>query len=315
MAKSFKNSPIKKTYPDNFKTMESSLSSQGFVRSPGTNRYLMPKKEADGRYRTGLDTTARYLLALPEEVRESEIKFIEQTLKVLKSEFPELDFGPRSKVWNVFSDSPFKATHIPLSNKDVIFHTENLQDLLNYCWVRVHPDIAKSLESFNRGDCPECQYYMANDEAENKVIFSKKKRINKAIMTFEALTPSKKKQIARLMGLPITDDSTEEAVYNAVDNVLKEPEFKTGDFKNLSTISVFEDLVNLTDDRLHVKDLIEQAIRHNVYRTGTGDTIKEGSEVVAASKAELVDYLLDEKNQKELLALESKIKQKKLVII
>lgn len=312
MANSIKISPIKKDYPASFKTMESSLASLGYYRSPGTRRYLMPKREADGKYRTGLDENAKYLLSLSGEERESEISFIRETLKKLKSEFPDIDFGPRSKVWNAFSESELKVSHLPLGNTDIILHTDNSNDLLNYCWIRVHPDIAKSLESYNRGDCADCQYYLANDDAENKAIYSKKKKINQAIITFEALTPTKKKQVARLMGLPITDDTKEEAVYNMVDNTLKEPEFKSGEYKNLSTLSVFNDLVKLTDERLAVKDLIEQAIRHNVYRTGSGDTIKEGGEVISASKSELVEYLLDEKNQKELAALESKVKQKKI---
>lgn len=315
MASVVKISPIQKTYSTSFKTMESSLASKGFVRSPGTKRYLMPKVEADGRYRTGLDETAQYLKKMSEEERKFEIDFIRSTLKRLKEVYSDTDFGPRSKVWNAFSDSPIKVVHIPLGNDSFILNTENdLVDLLTYCWVRVHPDISKSLESFHRGDCPECQYYMANDEAENKALFSKKKRINKAITTFEALSPTKKKQIARLMGLPISDSSTEEAIYNVMDNTLKKPEFDSGEYKNLSTIAVFEDLVKLTDDRIRVMDLVEQAIRHNIYRKGVGDKIQEGTETISASKEELVNFLLDDKNQQDLIALETRVKQKKIAV-
>jgi hypothetical protein len=34
-----------------------------------------------------------------------------------------------------------------------------------------------------------------------------------------------------MLGLAVTDNSTEELVYNAVDNVLKQTEFKSGKFK------------------------------------------------------------------------------------
>lgn len=315
MANSIKVSPIKKTYSPNFKTMESSLASLGYARSPGTKRYLMPKKQADGRYVTGLDKNANYLKGLSSEEAQAELKFIDETLKTLKAEFPDTDFGPRSKVWNAFSDSEIKVSHYPLGNSDIVLNTESPIDLLNYCWIRVHPDISKSLESYNRGECPDCQYYLANDDAENKAIYSKKKKINQAIMTFENLSPTKKRQIARLMGLPISDDTKEEAIYNMIDNTLKEPEFKSGDYKNMSTLSVFDDLVKLTDDRLAIKDLIEQAIRHNVYRLGSGGVVKEGDQTIAATKGDLVEHLLDEKNQKELAALESKVKQKKFVVI
>ena len=316
MSKAVKISPIQKTYNANFKTMESSLASKGYVRSPGTKRYLMPKVEADGRYRTGLDVKAQYLNKLTAEEKAAELEFIEKTLATLKSVYTDTDFGPRSKVWNAFSDSPIKVEHLSLGNDSVILHMgeDNIRELLTYCWIRVHPDVARSLEAFERGECPECQYYMADDAAESKAIFSKKKAINKAIVTFETLTPTKKKQIARLMGGPITDETTEEAVYNWMDTTLKKPEFDSGEYKNLSTLNVFNQLVALNDDRLKMRDLVEQAIRHNIYRKGTGDKIQEGTETVAASKEELVNFLLDDKNQQDRIALEARLKEKKIAV-
>ena len=38
------------------------------------------------------------------------------------------------------------------------------------------------------------------------------------------MTPEKKKKVARLLGLPVTDDTKEEVVYNKVDNMLKQSE-------------------------------------------------------------------------------------------
>lgn len=316
MSTTVKVSPIVKTYNANFKTMESSLGAKGYVRSPGTKKYLMPKVEADGRYRTGLDPKAQYLQKLPAEAQAAELEFIKDTLAKLKAIYPDTDFGPRSKVWNAFSESNLKVDYIPLGNDSFVLNAteENVRDLLTYCWVRVHPDIARSLEAYERGECPECQYYMADDEAESKAIFSKKKAINKAIVTFEALTPSKKKQIARLMGLPVSDNTTEEAVYNMVDNTLKKPEFESGEYKNLSTLNIFNQLVALNDDRIKVKDLVEQAIRHNIYRKGPGDKIQEGTETVSASKEDLVNFLLDDKNQPDLIALETRLNQKKIAV-
>jgi hypothetical protein len=42
-----------------------------------------------------------------------------------------------------------------------------------------------------------------------------------------------------MLGLAVTDNSTEELVYNAVDNVLKQTEFKSGKFQGLGTVEVF----------------------------------------------------------------------------
>lgn len=308
-----KISPIKKTYNPSFKSFESSLADKGYVRSPGTRRSIMPKMEADGRYRTGLDPDAQYIKKLSEEEQKAEKELIAEITKELRSKYPDTNFGPRSKVWNAWSDEPFKVTHIPLSNDTIILNPANSDtDLLNYCWLRVHPDIARSLEAYNRAECPECQYYLANEESENRALYNRKKQINKAIVTFEGLTPSKQKQIARLMDLPITDDSTDESVYNLMDTTLKQPEFERGEHKGKSTLNFFEDLVKMKDERLHIKDLIEQAIRHNIYRKGSGDKIQEGSETIAGSKDELVNFLLDDENQKELLALETRIKHKKI---
>jgi hypothetical protein len=316
MGRIVKISPIEKTYNANFKTLESSLAARGYVRSPGTKRYLMPSIEADGRYRTGLDKEAQYLQSLSQEERKAELEFIDQSLAKLKAHYPHTDFGPRSKVWNAFSDATPRISHIPLGNEPIILNPDVTPlDLLNYCWIRVNRDIARSLESFNRGECSDCQYYIANDEAENRALYSKKKQINKAIVTFEELSPTKRKQIARLMGLPVGDSTTEEAVYNMVDNTLKTPEFDSGEYKSLSTLIVFNDLIKMSDDRLRVRDLVEQAIRHNIYRKGTGDKIQEGSETVAASRDQLVEFLLDDKNQNDLLALELRVNQKKTAVV
>jgi hypothetical protein len=105
MGRQVKVSPIKKTYNANFKTFESSLSDKGYARSPGTKRYLMPKVEADGRYRTGLDKTAQYIKKMAPEEQKAEFEFIDKSLAILKEAYSDTDFGPRSPVWQAFSDS------------------------------------------------------------------------------------------------------------------------------------------------------------------------------------------------------------------
>lgn len=312
--RSIKISPIRKQYPSKFQTQESSLAKEGYVRSPGTKMVLTPKKEADNRYRTGVDPKAQYIKSIRDEGElAAELKLIDDLLSQLKEVYgEEIDFGPRSKVWMAFSDEPVKVSPVILSNSDLVLNTSNSQDLLTYCWLRKYPSIAKSLESYNRGDCPDCQYYLADDDAESRILFSKKKQINKAIVQFEKLTPTKAKQVARLMGLPISDNSTEEFVYNQMDTLLKQPEFEKGDYEGLSTISVFNDIVALTDDRIATKDLVEQAIRHNMYRVGAGGKLMEGNTTIQASKEDFVNFLLEPANQKELLALESRVKAKKI---
>lgn len=313
--KSIKISPIKKEFSDKLKTQESSLATYGYVRMPGTKMIITPKREADGRYRTGVDPEAPYVKNIRDEgEKAAELSTIKEILTQLKEVYgTDTDFGPRSKVWQAFSDAPIKVTPIVLSNNDIILHTNSPEDLLTYAWIRKHPAIAKSLESFKRGDCPDCQYYLADDAAENKMLYAKKKKINKAIVEFEALSPTKALQVARLMGLPVTESSTAEYIYNQMDNMLKKPEFEKGDYEGLSTISVFNDIIALTDDKMYTKDLVKQAIRHNIYRVAEGGKMYEGTETVAASEAELVKWLMEPANQKDLIALETRVKNKRII--
>jgi hypothetical protein len=311
MNRLIKISPYKKDFTGSpIKTQERSLVENGYVRTPGTKTVLSPMKQVDGRYRTGLDENAEYIKNLSPEEQEAEKLMIRSILKELREVYPDVDFGPRSKVWHVFSDEAIKTSFISLTNDDTVLNTTQIQDLLTYAWVRVHPQIAKSAEHIRTGKCKDCQYYIADDEAENRIQYAKNKLINKAIATFEDLSPTVKKEVARLMGLPVSDDSTEEAIYNLIDALLKTPQFSKGD-KNegRSTITVFNEIVALSNEDRHVRDLIEQAIRHNIYRM-KGDAIIQGAEVISANKDEFVMHLLDAKNQKELKALEIMVRDK-----
>ena len=69
------------------------------------------------------------------------------------------------------------------------------------------------------------------------------------------------------------------------------------------------------DDKIvSTKDLVEQAIKHSIYRITKGGRITEGGQEIAKSKDELVSDLMDDKYQDDLLALQEKLKMKKSVI-
>lgn len=311
MSKTGKLSPIKKTYSQAFKTLESSLAAHGYYRAPGTSRTFTPYKEKSGVYRTGLDINAKFLQRLGEEAYKDECERIKDYTERLKKHFPGIDLSPSSNVWNPFSNADVKVNPVRVGNNDEYFDLDSGSGLLNYVWVRVHPQIASSYEAYKRGEYPDAQYYMADEEAETKLVYSRKKEINKAIVYFEQMTPSRKKQVARLMGLPIGDDTTEETVYNEMDNLLKQSEFKEGEYKGLSTIRIFNDISQLGDDKLKVKDIVEQALRHSLYRLGVGGKVVEGNNTIAASKEELVAYLLEDEHQMDLLALQKRLDEKK----
>jgi hypothetical protein len=319
MGKQGKISAIKKDYSSTgLLTMQGGLSQKGLTRIPGTGVFKYPYKELDGKYRTGLDPNAPYIKRISDPTeRELEKERVAKLLKRLQDALGDIDLGPRSSFWNYsLSTSTEDQMHVQpvkLLDQDNFFDLNVPFQELAFSWLRVHPTIASSYGAWERGDYPaDTQFYVADDDIENTVLFKKKQTINKAIAKFDSMTPEKKKKVARLLGLPVTDNSTEEFVYNLVDNVLKETEFKSGSFKGLSTIEVFSRFADMKDNLLHIKDLVKQAIQHSIYRVKAGGKIYEGEFEIAVDEDALVKFLADDEHQDDLLTLEGKLKMKKI---
>ncbi len=321
MGKIGKISTIKKEYNNSqLQTMQGGLVQKGYTRIPGTGVFKYPYKELDGQYRTGLDPKAAYIRRISDPLeREMEIERVTELRQKLEDAL-NVDLGPRSQFWNYgLSTSVDDALHVQpvkLLDGDNFFDLSMPLQELAFSWLRVHPTIASSYQAWERGEYPaDIQYYVADDEIENKVVFKKKQLINKAIIKFDAMTPEKKKKVARLLGLPVSDDSKEEAVYNQVDNLLKQTEFKNGKYQGLNPIEVFNRFADMKENLLHIKDLVKQAIAHSVYRVRPNGRVYEGEFEIAADEDELVKFLADEDNQDQLLTLEGKLKSKKIASI
>lgn len=327
MARIAKISPIKKEHSGTFNTLEQQLAKHGYWRAPGATSTFLPHKESSGKYRTGLDPEAPYLNNLSEEDRVAEIERIKadkvrlekalgmEGTGILDPTSPFYNFAATSEVLKKRFGTDMKVTPVKLGNDDMIFVLDGSDAMkeITWNWLSVNPRIATSLDAYKNRQVPaDTQYYIADDEAESKDAFRKNKAINEAIVKFDSLTPTKRKQIARLMGLPVTEETKEEVVYNLVDKTLKDGEFKDGPHKGVSAVKLFGDLVKTSDDRLKVKDLIEQAITHSVYRIGVNAKVMEGEVVASPSKEDLVEHLLKTENQIELIALEKKLSNKKL---
>ena len=319
MGKIGKISTIKKEYNNSkLQTMQGGLALKGFTRIPGTGVFKYPYKELDGKYRTGLDPEAAYIRRIQDPLeREMEIERVTNLRTKLERELGDIDLGPRSSFWNYgLSTSNQDTLHVQpvkLVDGDNFFDLAIPFQELAFSWLRVHPTIASSYQAWERGEYPaDIQYYVADDEIENKVVFKKKQLINKAIIKFDQMTPEKKKKVARLLGLPVSDDSKEEAVYNQVDNLLKQTEFKNGKYQGLNPIEVFNRFADMKENLLHIKDLVKQAIAHSVYRVRPNGKVYEGEFEIAADEDDLVKFLADEDNQDQLLTLEGKLKGKKI---
>jgi len=322
MAKIGKISTIKKEYNSaGMQTMQGGLASRGLTRIPGTGVFKFPYRELDGRYRTGLDADAAYIkrIADPTE-REIETERVKNLKKKLEYELGGVDLGPRSPFWNhALSTSADDMTHVQpvkLLDGDNFFDLVVPFQELAFSWLRVHPTIASSYQAWERGEYPaDVQFYVVDDEIENAVVFKKKQLINKAITKFDAMSPEKKKKVARLLGLPVTDNSKEEFVYNQVDNLIKQTEFKSGKYQGLSTVEVFNRFADMQENILHIKDLIKQSIAHSIYRVKPNGTVYEGDYEVAKDEDELLKYLVDDDHQDDLLTLEQKLKVKKIASV
>lgn len=322
MGKIGKISTIKRDFNDSLiQTMQSELSKRGMTRIPGTGVFKYPYKELDGRYRTGLDPDAAYIKRISDPTaKELEIERVTNLRKKLESILGDVDLGPRSKFWNYGlssgTDDELHVQPVKLMDGDNIFDFENPYKELTFAWLRVHPTIASSYEAWSRGDFPaDTQFYVVDDDIENAIVYKKKQLINKAIIKFDVMSVDKKRKVARLLGLPISDDTKEEIVYNLVDNMLKQSEFKDGQYQGLNPIEVFNRFAELKDDLLHIKDLVKQALAHSIYRKKPTGKIYMGELEVAIDEEELVKYLIDEDHQDELLMLEQKVKGKKLAAI
>lgn len=322
MGKIGKISTIKKEYNNSqLQTMQGGLAAKGLTRIPGTGVFKYPYKELDGQYRTGLDPNAAYIRRISDPLeREMEIERVTELRKRLEDSLGGIDLSPRSKFWNYgLSTSTEDVLHVQpvkLLDGDNYFDLSVPLQELAFAWLRVHPTIASSYQAWERGEfSAETQFYVADEEIENAVVFKKKQLINKAIAKFDAMTPEKKKKVARLLGLPVTDQTKEEAVYNQVDNILKQTEFKNGKYQGLSTVEVFNRFADMKENLLHIKDLVKQAITHSIYRIKPSGKVYEGEFEVAADEDELVKYLADDDNQEDLIVLEQKLKTKKLAAV
>jgi hypothetical protein len=322
MGKTGKISTIKREYNSSqLQTMDSGLAQKGMTRIPGTGVFKYPYKELDGKYRTGLDPDAAYIRRIQDDTeRELEIERVTALRKKLENEIGDIDLGPRSKFWNYgLSLSPDDQTHVQavkLMDGDNYFDLSNAFQEIAFSWLRVHPTIASSYQAWERGEYPaDTQFYVVDDEIENTVIYKKKQLINKAIVKFDSMTPDKKKKVARLLGLPVTEETKEEVVYNLVDNVLKQTEFKNGKYSGLSPVEVFNRFADMKEALLHIKDLVKQAVTHSIYRIKPNGKVYEGEFEIAKDEEDLVKFLADDDNQDELLVLEGKLKTKKLAAI
>jgi len=320
MGKTGKISSIKKEYNRNNGSLEASLSLHGYSRYPGTGVRFVPAKEPNGvEYRTGLNIKSSVMERLKKTNPET-YKMEVERITALKADLEArsgVSLDPLSPYYkDIFNDRvQVKAEIVRLKEGDNVFDLDDVFKAITYEWLKVHPLIASSYQAYERGEyMSNTQFYVNDENIEEELKYKKKTLINRAIGTLESLSLEKRKKVARLLGLPVSDSSKEQFVYNLLDSFIKQQEIKNGEWKGGNPVDLFTKFSAMDDKLVTAKDLVDQAIKHSIYRVTKGGRVQEGGQEIAKTKEELVDFILDPSNQDDLFALQEKLKIKKAVL-
>lgn len=293
--------PYKKQ-PANLRTLEGSLFQNGYNFIPGTVRKFFPRVDSRGVIRTGLDENSpKFRGILNLEAREQEIQRVTQLREYYESLLDE-SLAPTSTFYDEIKENGYT-----LEDGDNIFNMENPREAINFYWLLETEMVAPSLDDIDSGkvDTAIVKFYVYNGEVETKTTFERKKRINSAIAELDRMSALKRKKIQKLIGLGLPADSTEEEVYNAVDEFLRTP----ATAMDRDPIEEFTKIVSYSDDLLDVKALVKDLVDKNIVRI-KGSIIYEGEHVWSKSIEEFELFLTDPKNTEEYQAFKDKLKNK-----
>ena len=293
--------PYKKE-PSNMRTLEGSLYQNGYSFIPGTTRKFYPRVDSRGVIRTGLDENSPKIRAIFDpKVKEAEVQRIKQLKDYYESILDE-SLEPNSTFYD-----EMKENGVTLEDGENIFNMENPREAVNFYWVMETDMVANSLDDIESGkvDTSIVKFYVYNGEVETKVTFERKKKINSAIASLDKMSAVKRKKIQKLIGLGLPMDSTEEEVYNAVDEFLRTP----ASAMDRDPIEQFAKITSYSDDLLDVKALVKDLVDKNIVRI-KGSIIYEGEHVWAKSIEEFELFLTDPKHTEEYDSFKDKLKNK-----
>ena len=293
--------PYKKE-PSNMRTLEGSLYQNGYAFIPGTTRKFYPRVDSRGVIRTGLDENSPKIRAIFDpKVKEAEVQRIKQLKDYYESILDE-SLEPNSTFYD-----EMKENGVTLEDGENIFNMENPREAVNFYWIMETDMVANSLDDIESGkvDTSIVKFYVYNGEVETKVTFERKKKINSAIASLDKMTAVKRKKIQKLIGLGLPMDSTEEEVYNAVDEFLRTP----ASAMDRDPIEQFAKITSYSDDLLDVKALVKDLVDKNIVRI-KGSIIYEGEHVWAKSIEEFELFLTDPKHTEEYGSFKDKLKNK-----
>jgi len=293
--------PYKKE-PSNLRTLEGSLYQNGYAFIPGTTRKFYPRVDSRGVIRTGLDENSPKIRAIFDpKVKEAEVQRIKQLKEYYEAILDE-SLEPNSTFYDEMKENGYT-----LEDGENIFNMENPREAVNFYWIMETDMVANSLDDIESGkvDTSIVKFYVYNGEVETKVTFERKKKINSAIASLDKMSAVKRKKIQKLIGLGLPMDSTEEEVYNAIDEFLRTP----ASAMDRDPIEQFAKITSYSDDLLDVKALVKDLVDKNIVRI-KGSIVYEGEHVWAKSIEEFELFLTDPKNTEEYDSFKDKLKNK-----
>ena len=291
-----------KREPSNMRTLEGSLYQNGYSFIPGTTRKFYPRVDSRGVIRTGLDENSPKIRAIFDpKVKEAEVQRIKQLKDYYESILDE-SLEPNSTFYD-----EMKENGVTLEDGENIFNMENPREAVNFYWIMETDMVANSLDDIESGkvDTSIVKFYVYNGEVETKVTFERKKKINSAIASLDKMSAVKRKKIQKLIGLGLPMDSTEEEVYNAVDEFLRTP----ASAMDRDPIEQFAKITSYSDDLLDVKALVKDLVDKNIVRI-KGSIVYEGEHVWSKSIEEFELFLTDPKHTEEYDSFKDKLKNK-----
>ena len=291
-----------KRQPSSMRTLEGSLYQNGYNFIPGTVRKFFPRVDSRGVIRTGLDENSPKIRAIFDpKVKEAEVQRIKQLKDYYESILDE-SLEPNSTFYD-----EMKENGVTLEDGENIFNMENPREAVNFYWIMETDMVANSLDDIESGkvDTSIVKFYVYNGEVETKVTFERKKKINSAIASLDKMSAVKRKKIQKLIGLGLPMDSTEEEVYNAVDEFLRTP----ASAMDRDPIEQFAKITSYSDDLLDVKALVKDLVDKNIVRI-KGSIVYEGEHVWAKSIEEFELFLTDPKHTEEYDSFKDKLKNK-----
>lgn len=291
-----------KREPANMRTLEGSLYQNGYTFIPGTVRKFYPRVDSRGVIRTGLDENSpKFRGILNSEVREQEIQRVLQLREYYESILDE-SLLPNSTFYDEIKENGYT-----LEDGENIFNMENPREAINFYWLMETDMVAASLDDIESGkaDTSLVKFYVYNGEVETKTTFERKKRINSAIADLDRMSATKRRKVQKLLGLGLPIDSTEEEIYNAVDEFLRTP----ASAMDRDPIEQFLKITSYSDDLLDVKALVKDLVDKNIVRI-KGSIVYEGEHVWSKSIEEFELFLADPKNTEEYNSFKDKLKNK-----